>query len=553
MLRDYSNEFAVRSPLSNFCPTERQSLSTRPARYSIVTPHWRSLKGVDSAAMSTVEADAQPTAPLPSTSDTATAATAKPARRLKAQFRADNTPNPPHSTDLVPTTPPSSRHTSTPPKRSPTHPNAVPASLLNDDELNAAILSSLPPHYNFEVHKTIHRLRSHTARRVALQLPEGLLAYSCVLSDLLERWCGVECVVLGDVTYGACCVDDYSAAALDCDFLVHYGHSCLVPVDTTERDTGVRVLYVFVDIAIDCEHMVRTLVHNFPSAVSVTLFSTIQFASSLQHAAPLLAAHFPTVSIPQCRPLSKGEVLGCTSPPLDIRTQCNEQTPIVFVADGRFHLESLMLHNPHIDFFYQYDPYSRCLTQEQYGHTDMRQLRGQAIEQARAADHFGFILGTLGRQGAPHLLHRLAALVSSTATPRLHTVFLISELSAARVSLLPQSIDCFVQVACPRLSIDWGHEYDRPLLNTYEAEVVLGGAQWLAADGEGVARYPMDYYAEAGGEWSNYAEREKQRAVDREARMAERQQREAQRIARKQQRAAQATNTQRTGAIQYET
>lgn len=32
---------------------------------------------------------------------------------------------------------------------------------------------------------------------------------------------------MGDVTYGACCVDDFSARALGCDFLLHYGHSCL--------------------------------------------------------------------------------------------------------------------------------------------------------------------------------------------------------------------------------------------------------------------------------------------------------------------------------------
>jgi len=37
-----------------------------------------------------------------------------------------------------------------------------------------------------------------------------------------------QCFIMGDVTYGACCVDDFSAAALRCDFLLHYGHSCLV-------------------------------------------------------------------------------------------------------------------------------------------------------------------------------------------------------------------------------------------------------------------------------------------------------------------------------------
>ena len=36
-----------------------------------------------------------------------------------------------------------------------------------------------------------------------------------------------ETVIMGDVTYGACCVDDFTAKALGCDLMVHYGHSCL--------------------------------------------------------------------------------------------------------------------------------------------------------------------------------------------------------------------------------------------------------------------------------------------------------------------------------------
>lgn len=62
-----------------------------------------------------------------------------------------------------------------------------------------------------------------------MQMPEGLLMFACSLVDLVEKFGGegVEAVVLGDVTYGACCVDDFTAIALGCDFLVHYGHSCL--------------------------------------------------------------------------------------------------------------------------------------------------------------------------------------------------------------------------------------------------------------------------------------------------------------------------------------
>lgn len=41
------------------------------------------------------------------------------------------------------------------------------------------------------------------------------------------RFTKAEVMVMGDVTYGACCVDDFTARALGVDFLVHYGHSCL--------------------------------------------------------------------------------------------------------------------------------------------------------------------------------------------------------------------------------------------------------------------------------------------------------------------------------------
>lgn len=55
------------------------------------------------------------------------------------------------------------------------------------------------------------------------------------LSCACRSHAGVEqAFVMGDVTFGACCVDDFSAKALGADLLVHYGHSCLVPVDITK-------------------------------------------------------------------------------------------------------------------------------------------------------------------------------------------------------------------------------------------------------------------------------------------------------------------------------
>jgi len=216
---------------------------------------------------------------------------------------------------------------------------------------------------------------------------------------------------MGDVTYGACCIDDYTAVALGCDMMVHYGHSCLgelyfiffiflfpfpdaaqVPVD----QTTIKTLYVFVEIGIDSAHLHQSIRLNFPSnrqsfrerlldpeeelnripagtqiasgmaqlqiqgpsgsddlhqateePTRLALVSTIQFVAALQKLKEDLSVEYthPThesqspglignitegsdsaqqqtkfwtgayeATIPRSKPLSPGEILGCTAP-----------------------------------------------------------------------------------------------------------------------------------------------------------------------------------------------------------------------------------------------
>jgi 2-(3-amino-3-carboxypropyl)histidine synthase len=56
-------------------------------------------------------------------------------------------------------------------------------------------------------------------------------------------------------------------------------------------------------------------------------------------------------------------------------------------------------------------------------------------------------------------------------------------------------VEAWVQVACPRLSIDWGYAFPRPLLTPYEALIVLGVRSDWKAEGD---VYPMDYYGKEG-------------------------------------------------------
>ena len=161
----------------------------------------------------------------------------------------------------------------------------------------------------------------------------------------------------------------------------------------------------------------------------------------------------------------------------------------------------------------------------------MRSGREKAIKQASSfiGKQWGVVLGTLGRQGNLKVLSHVEKRLASREIE--YNVFLVSELSPTKISLFEDSIQVWVQIACPRLSIDWGEAFTKPLLTPYEAEVALGfvDAPWSRScsscscneekNGDGNHKeeynvYPMDYYARDGGPWnSSYAPKPRPRKV----------------------------------------
>ncbi|KAI5148443.1 2-(3-amino-3-carboxypropyl)histidine synthase [Enteropsectra breve] len=383
-------------------------------------------------------------------------------------------------------------------------------------------LPGLPKNYNFEVRKTLRTIKKLGAKRVNLQFPDGLLSYAPILIDAIEHYTGASCTILDDVVYGACCVDDRS---ISCDILVHYGHSCLVPV--TEMST--RLLYIFVEIAIDIEHLYDIIVSNFTGPVAI--IGTIQFNTAVNklkrlinqrqrerisccgmHGDGLINASINKTefnktetneirdsdncinkkccnscscvssTIPQVKPLSPGEVLGCTSPVI------NSAENVVYIGDGRFHLESAMIRNPGLNF-YKYCPFTRKISQEFYDNEEMLRIRKAEIKKAFAGKSFGVILGTLGRQGNSRIVENVIKKLGKRY--KIYRI-VIDEINE---TILDQyhMVDSFVQVSCPRLSIDWGACYRKPLLSPFEV--------FYAKDGE----YQMDYYSmEGSAPWKNY-------------------------------------------------
>ena len=128
----------------------------------------------------------------------------------------------------------------------------------------------------------------------------------------------------------------------------------------------------------------------------------------------------------------------------------------------------------------------------------MTQNRGKEIARASVDDSktWGVILGTLGRQGNPKILQ---VIVEKLRAKNVNVVsLLLSEIFPDKLKLFEKSVDVWVQIACPRLSIDWGLSFKAPLLTPYEAMAALGEAKFGPE-----TPYPMDFYSsDSLGPWT---------------------------------------------------
>ena len=367
---------------------------------------------------------------------------------------------------------------------------------LEENVLLTIALEKLPKNYNFEIYKSIKKIREISKKKkkknplIALQFPEGLLIFSLLISDILSTFAECETIILGDITYGACCIDDIGCSLLNCDLIIHYAHSCLKP----NIITLVKVMYIFVEIKIDIEHLVKTIILNFPKENSDSLF----FLGSLQYNSSLFVLKRKLIDygydknniiIPQNKPRVIGEVIGCTSPILEKK---KDNCYVIFICDGRFHMESVMIQNPNFKFF-QYNPFTKYLTIEEYDIDLMKKIRFEQIEKLKESKFIGVIFGTLGRQGSKGILDRINKLLDENNKDYVNIC--LNEITEEKISKFPQC-DCFIQIACPRLSIDWPDQFSKPMLTPYETYIAFGKI-------EKPEIYRMDNYSYETGEWGH--------------------------------------------------
>jgi len=322
--------------------------------------------------------------------------------------------------------------------------------------------------YNLETEHVAEEIRRRNAKKVLIQLPDGLRPRAFTITETLTRLTGAEILLSGDSCYGACDLALSQAEAVGADLIVHYGHSRML------GDMDTPILYVEARMNFDVEALVEGALPLLGEWGKIGLAATVQHVHKLGEVAKILSRSGlnPVIGSGNGRTPHDGQVLGC-----DYQTAqsvADEVGGYLFIGAGRFHPLGLAYATgkPVVVA----DPYQN--TVEAIGEQEVKRLamrRMAAITAARDATTFGVIVslkpGQFQMDAATSLRDRLRSEGKTAA------VICLDEVGPVQLGNFSEA-EAFVSTACPRLALDGVADIRKPILTVSEAWVMLGEKQW---------------------------------------------------------------------------
>jgi len=331
----------------------------------------------------------------------------------------------------------------------------------------------------FEIERIAVWVRDRNFNRIALQFPDDLLRFSVQISTILAERLGndenVRFYVLGDTSYGSCCVDEVAAEHGIAQAIVHFGPSCLSP------PPSLPVLFIFGKEQSDVDDLIANCVSSFsPTDLLLFLFDPLYSHCEESVAQKLFEIWKEKAVVSRCVVPGDGVEESsqngtCNSQMEFCRRQFIlpeghklEDFKIIYIGSEGPSLNNLMLHFQ--NEFYTYDPRLLRLRRETVSVNKSFLKRYVLIEKAKDANIIGILAGTLGVANYREIIKRLKTLIN--AAGKKSYTFVVGKINVPKLANF-QEIDLFVLVACPENSLIDSREFYQPVLTPYELEVAL--------------------------------------------------------------------------------
>lgn len=319
--------------------------------------------------------------------------------------------------------------------------------------------------FDFEEERVKREILRLDAKRVLIQLPDGLKPEAFRLAKIVEKL-GVLPIVSADPCYGACDVASTEALALGADLVVHYGHSKRV------RHEPVPTVYVEARATVTVDEAVEKAVELLTDWRRIGLATTIQHVQTLDAVREILTRAGKTVIVGDAGRLEHpGQVLGCDYS--NVKSIAEDVEAFLFVGGGRFHAIGIALSTSKPTIVA--DPYDWSAYSVNVEAEKILKQRWAAIAEAKKAKTWAILVGLKsGQKRLDEALHVKSRLEMKR---KIVVVFAVREITPEAIMQFP-SADAFVNTACPRVSIDDALRFQKPVLTPAEALMVNGDLTW---------------------------------------------------------------------------
>lgn len=374
----------------------------------------------------------------------------------------------------------------------------------------------------YEVDRCLAWIRENHFSRVALQFPDEHLKDAVPVLRCLQNALPspVTSFILGDTSYGSCCVDEVTAEHYNADSIIHFGSACLSP---TMR---LPVLYCFCpqQFNVHCvvrqvqelisdrstplivmadtmyQHAVDSVASELQSTFSLVVASRLQIPPSVIKTSVDLLPHsewdntgaegLPNRHSPvkdSAGPLSSNSELlsGCVSS----YCKCHrcfslpndrglDEFTIVYMGEEGQVLTNLMMTLNKCPFV-TYKTESRTTRRETLNVSRELMKRYYMIERAKDANIVGIVAGTLGVSKTKEMIMHLKKLVKE-AGKKSYTLA-VGKLNVAKLANFME-VDVFVLVACMQNSLIDSKDFVKPVVTPFEMEVACNQARHWTGD-----------------------------------------------------------------------
>jgi 2-(3-amino-3-carboxypropyl)histidine synthase len=319
--------------------------------------------------------------------------------------------------------------------------------------------------FDFEEERIKQEIAKLGAKRVLLQLPEGLKPEGPHIAKTIEKE-GVLTIISADPCYGACDIAVNEAASLGVDLIVHFGHAKLV------KHSQIPTLYVEARATVAIDQAVEQALLLLSKYCKIGLAASVQHLQTVNQARDILIGAGKTVIIGDSRQLSyPGQVIGCNYS--NVKSIAKKVEAFLFVGGGMFHALGIALSTSKPTFIA--DPYdNRAYSINDEAKKILKQ-RWVCVQEAQNVKTFGVIVGL--KPGQKRFDQALS--IKELAEKHGKAVYLLTVRELIPEALLAfPSIDAYVNTACPRISLDAPQKFSKPVLTVNEFMVVSGESSW---------------------------------------------------------------------------